>query len=369
MHTLELASVMARRGHAVTIVQSAGRLYERPILERRLPVEVRTLSLGSVGLRSLGADIGVLVKGSFETGSALSDAAHRLAFPRFVTIEHSTPGALPPRPSIAAGLRPRFGIWWYREALRHRARAPWPHLTICVSEAVRTRLVTDSRFSPTRARTVHNGVDIEQFSRSDVARRQWREHWDIAADALVFGAVGRLSPTKNFGVAVEGFVRATAAAKREAWLVLVGDGPQRGAIEAAAKTAGLGARVVLPGPSADPASIYSAFDVFVMPSVTEGLPFALLEGMACECAPIAFAVGGIPEVLTDPAAGWLVPRADGAAFASAMQDAALLRPDRLREIGRAARATVAANFNAAVQYAVLADLLERETGLPAFQKR
>jgi glycosyltransferase involved in cell wall biosynthesis len=366
VHTLELASVMARRGHLVTIVQSGGELYGKRVLDRRLPLGVRSLPMRYSGLRSLNADIGVLIKGDFGTGGAIGDAAQRLAFPRFLTIEHSPQAPLPPRPKIeASGLKPRLGIWWYRAAFRRKARALWPDLTICVSDAVKAGLMHHSGFPANRLATVHNGVETSRFRRDESARRDWRARWGIGPDALVFGAVGRMSPTKNLEVAVKGFAELAAREQKDAWLVLVGEGPEQAALEALARSSGVGERVLFPGSIEDTAAVYSALDVFVMPSVSEGLPFALLEAMSSECAPIANAVGGIPEVIAGPDMGWLVPNGRSDRFAEAMRSAALSSGARLRAVGAAARTRVDTHFNAAVQYGTLADLLERHAGLPA----
>jgi glycosyltransferase involved in cell wall biosynthesis len=358
VHTLELASLMARRGHTVTIVQTGRDLYSTPVRERRIGVGVTSLPLRYGGLKSIRADVGVLVKGSFDIGSPLADAAHRFAFPRFVTIEHLTQSRLAARPRIdTAGLRPRLGVWWYRDALSRRARSPWPHLTICVADAVKTRLLNDSGFPASRVTTVHNGVDTARFRRDEAQGAALKARWGIPAGARVFGAIGRLSPMKNLELAVRGLAGLDAGAARDAWLVLAGDGPERKALESVARRHGVETRVLFPGPTSDPASVYSAFDLFVMPSVNEGLPFALLEAMSSECAPIATDVGGIPEVITE-GTGWIVPAGDGDAFGDAMREAATMPPLAVRQIGAAARRRVHTRFNADVQYAALADLLE-----------
>jgi glycosyltransferase involved in cell wall biosynthesis len=363
VHTLELAAVMAQRGHAVTIVQGGREVYSRRVVERGIPVRVTSLPLRYARLTAPGADLGILVRGNCETGGALGDAVHRFAFTRFVTIEHMTQAPSPPRPRVdAARLPPRLGLWWYREAVRRRTRSLWPHLTVCVAESVKARLVADCGFPPSRVATVHNGVDTARFRRDEAAGRDLRVRWGIDPGAFVFGAVGRLSPMKNLGLAIRGVGELLARGHRNVWLVLAGEGPERSALEAAARGSGAAGRVLFPGATDNPAAAYSALDAFVMPSLSEGLPFALLEAMSSECLSIATDVGGIPEVIADPHVGSIVGRGDAAGFIATMESAAAMPLGQRRAIGAAARSHVHTHFNAAVQYAALADILERSVG-------
>lgn len=97
-------------------------------------------------------------------------------------------------------------------------------------------------------------------------------------------------------------------------------------------------------------AFYNLLDVLVLPSLRDGLPNALLEGMACECAVIGTRVGGLPDVLSDGATGLLIPPGDAAALTTVLLG--LLRdPDRRRALGQAARQHVSGHFT-----------LEREVG-------
>ena len=107
----------------------------------------------------------------------------------------------------------------------------------------------------------------------------------------------------------------------------------------------------------------SALDVFVMPSLNEGLPLTLLEAMACECCPVATAVGGIPEVLVSQELGWLAPWEDPDAFTAAMIDAASRTLEHRMAKGRSARQHVRENFNGAVQFKALGDIIEAVAGV------
>jgi glycosyltransferase involved in cell wall biosynthesis len=124
------------------------------------------------------------------------------------------------------------------------------------------------------------------------------------------------------------------------------------------KENGLEDSVKFPGSTERPWEIYPGFDVFLMPSLLEGLPHALLEAMASGCPPIATAVGGVPEIITSQDMGWLVDEGDSGGFLSAMRQAAECSTDELVEMGRRAREKVVSDFDGKLLLARLADLIE-----------
>src|SRR5207248_7871987 len=123
--------------------------------------------------------------------------------------------------------------------------------------------------------------------------------------------------------------------QRDLRLVLVGDGPERRALQAAATD--LGQRVVFPGFTDRPWEVHPAFDLFVMPSQNEGLPLALLDAMSCGVPPIAMAAPGVGEVIGDGNFGWLVESGDTRAFLASMEDAAKVEASQLAEMGEQCR--------------------------------
>ncbi|MES2403269.1 MAG: glycosyltransferase [Pseudomonadota bacterium] len=170
-----------------------------------------------------------------------------------------------------------------------------------------------------RITLVENGIDTARF-RPDGAALS-REELAIPHDAFVFGGVMRLSPEKNPLGLLDAFAQVSQDVPN-AWLVLVGDGSLREVFELRAQQSGTAGRVRLLGARSDPERIYPLFDCFVLPSLTEGLPLALLEAMACERAVIATRVGQIATVLEElPAA--VVPPGNVPALAEAMRRQAL----------------------------------------------
>lgn len=169
-----------------------------------------------------------------------------------------------------------------------------------------------------------------------LSRVEARAALGLSADVPVIGWVGRMSHEKAPDVLLDAFVE---AAGRDilppgAEVVFVGDGPERGRLEAAAAAAGLGGRVRFAGGVQGAGRLMPAFDLFALSSRTEGTPIVLLEAMAARVPVVATRVGGVPDVVS-PAESVLVPAADPAALATAL--AATLRDPA----GSAARAAAA----------------------------
>jgi glycosyltransferase involved in cell wall biosynthesis len=374
IHTMALATTLAARGHDVLIHELGHRLYERPDLDvpdglRIVPLELPK-PLRDMGVRDwlrtlppARPALSVFPKGTFEAGTWQFDVAARLSYRRYVTIEHNVSPPMPARASRwhLGGLVPGVGAWWLRLLAERYVRSLGPHRVICVSSAVQERLVTRYRFPVRKMRTVHNGISAETFRRCPEAREALRRAWGFPDDALAFGAIGRFFPQKGYDVALAAFGQLVSSMPgRDLRLVLVGEGPMREELGDTVRRAGLQDLVTFLEFTSRPWEIYSALDIYLMPSRYEGLPLALLEAMACGCCPVATAVGGIPEVLTDPSLGWLVDAGDDAGFLSAMRAVADASPDARARMGRQAREHVRSRFDALVQFGRLADLLERE---------
>lgn len=180
---------------------------------------------------------------------------------------------------------------------------------------------------------IANGIALGRMP-SDADRVEARRLLAVPADAHVVAYVGRLSPEK----APEILLRATR--DTGALLLFAGEGPMRAALEAEA--AGQAVRFL--GFVGEVGQVLAAADVLALPSRTEGLPMAVLEGMAAGLPVVASAVGSLPEVLGD-GAGWLVPPGDVAALREALGQAR--DGARRQEVVRTARARVEARYGAA----------------------
>ena len=164
-------------------------------------------------------------------------------------------------------------------------------------------------------------------------------------DGPVVGAVGRLDRQKGLDV----LVRAVAELP-DVQLVLVGDGPERTALEQLGRDLGLGTRLHITGWVEDPRSWLAGLDVMALPSRFEGLPLVLLEAMHAGLPVVATGVGSIPDALIDRETGLLVPPDDAAALREALR--ALLADTAQRcSMGAAARERARHRFTTRVMAA------------------
>lgn len=163
---------------------------------------------------------------------------------------------------------------------------------------------------------IHSGVDFSPFLEARPARGSLRTQLGIPPDALVLGTVGRLVPIKGQAhliAAMPSIVQKVPSAH----LVLVGNGPLRQDLEDQASRLGIADRVHFAGLREDVASCLADFDLFVLPSLNEGMGRALVEAMAMRLPVIASDVSGIRDLVEDERTGLRVPAGDADALASA----------------------------------------------------
>jgi glycosyltransferase involved in cell wall biosynthesis len=163
---------------------------------------------------------------------------------------------------------------------------------------------------------------------------QVRSEFGIAAGAKVILTIGRLSREKGHADLVRAFAQLRAD---NTTLVVVGDGPERAALQQLA-----GPAVVFTGHRDDIASFYGLADIFVLPSYSEGTPNVILEAMAAHVPVIATNVGGIPELAVHGESALLAPAADPTALQNAMRQL-LDSPELRQRLASAAEAVVASH--------------------------
>lgn len=208
---------------------------------------------------------------------------------------------------------------------------------IAVSANVRDFCVSHIGLPAEKLVVIYNGVALPR--ELPASRQQARDALGLPSDDLVIGAVTRLDPVKG----VDFLIRALAQVD-DARLTVIGDGPERAALEALANDLGVTGQVFWAGHRCDVESLLPAFDLFVQPSLHEGMPNTVLEAQACGLPVVATAVGGTPEVVVDGVTGLLVPPRDPTALAKAMT--VLLRnSDLRRKMGRAGRDRIAQHFS------------------------
>ncbi len=184
---------------------------------------------------------------------------------------------------------------------------------------------------------IYNGVELPE---EPVASPQkTRIALDLPPYKLVVGAVNRLDSVKGVAFLVQAFARVEGA-----HLVVIGDGPERATLASLAENLGITNRVHWAGHRRNAAHLLPAFDLFVQPSLYEGLPNTTLEAMAVGLPVVATAVGGTPEAVVNGETGLLVPPRDPSALAQAITRL-LQAPDLRRKMGQAGRERVVQLFS------------------------
>jgi len=218
----------------------------------------------------------------------------------------------------------------------------WARMIIADSADVARVLVEEQKISRAKVITILNGIDLQRFESADP--RAFRRELGVDRGALLLGTVGRLVPVKNQSLLLRAFARLREKEKK-AHLVIVGDGPEGAALQREAVRLKLQRWVHFTGSRRDIPQILASLDLFVLPSLSEGLSLTLLEAMAAGRPVVATRVGGNPEVIEDGHNGLLVTSDDVEELAAALQRLASKRKTLAAGLAKQGRRTVAEKFS------------------------
>lgn len=235
---------------------------------------------------------------------------------------------------------------YYAERGRRRAALRWAvrrsDALVAVSEATARDLRATLRLAGDQVVVVHNGIPFREGQRASL-----RDELGLSADELLLVAVGNLYPVKGHAVLLRalGELHRSGAAANVRWrLAIAGRGEEEENLRALVAEEGIADRVVLLGFRKDVPDILAAADVFVMPSLSEGLPLALVEAMAAALPIVVSDVGGVSEVAAAGREAILVPPGDVARLAEGV--ATLLHDHAARAaLGAAARERAVRDFS------------------------
>jgi len=237
-----------------------------------------------------------------------------------------------------------------------RWTTPWSEHFVAVSGFVRQSLHRRLCVPLGRISVIPNSVDTQRVRPEVLRRKTMREQLQLQKDDFVWITVGRLNPPKGYQYLLEGMAQVVAQFSRVRLLV-VGDGPSRATLECAARAAGLSDAVRFLGERRDVLALLDAADGFVFPSLSEGLPVALLEAMAMGKPCIASRLGPHLEMIEHGQSGLLVSPRDPLGLATAMRQVQS-DPEWSWKVGEEARATAARRFDAASCATALRGLYE-----------
>lgn len=195
---------------------------------------------------------------------------------------------------------------WYRRAAASMAARRMDAI-VTNSRAAAAELVDQDRIAPDKVHVIPNAVLPHATSRSDRAR--YRTAWGLTDEDVLVGCVANLKPEKGLAYLIDAAGRLRDIMPRLRF-VIIGEGPMRTELEADVRRRGLEAIVRLDGAVPDARPLYSAFDLFVQASETEGLPNVILEASAAGLPIVATAVGGTTEIVTPGQSALIVDPGD-----------------------------------------------------------
>jgi L-malate glycosyltransferase len=329
-YVLTLAKGMIDRGHRVYIASSAKCLPANfPREAVLLPIPIRTK-------RDLSPKI-------LLSSLKLKDALKKYEIEIIHSNSRTTQilGCLLGRDTSAAHIFTCHG--YFKRRMLRRLFPCWGSKVIAISEQVREHLVSDFKLGEEKISLIHNGIDTQRFNVSDAAAKSKAKERLGLGQNEVIGIIARLSDVKGHAY----LIKAMPAILKEvpqARLFIVGEGRMRAELIALAKVLNLENSVLFAPELCDTMEVLKAMDIFVMPSLKEGLGLALMEAMACGLAVVGSNIGGIKSLIKPEVNGLLVEPGDVTGLAAA---ANRLLKDKVMaaSFGRQARAFIADNFS------------------------
>jgi glycosyltransferase involved in cell wall biosynthesis len=225
-----------------------------------------------------------------------------------------------------------FKTRWFRKVF-----PCWGSAVIAISPAVKQHLIEDFGVSPAKVHLIPNGIDMEDFvQRGNIEA--------FKRDGPVIGIIARLSDVKGHAVLIRAMPEILCY-DPAARLWIVGEGRMRADLKRLVQSCAVGASVNFYPVVNHTQDFLGQFDVFVMPSLQEGLGLSVMEAQASGLAVVASRVGGLPSLIEDGRTGYLVPPNDPAALAKAVIRV-LKDPQEARRMGERARDFIRTHFSA-----------------------
>ena len=231
-----------------------------------------------------------------------------------------------------------------RDAAVARLKAAQVSKTLLVSQSDYEIMRDIYRVPARKLRWVANGIDFDDISPAPDNLTRLRSELGLAPKTKLVGTVARLEPQKGVAYLIRAITLLSANPKKIR-LVVVGDGALRDELAVLAANLGISDFVIFTGYRSDARDIMSLFDVFVLPSLWEGLPYTILEAMALKKPVVATNVFGNRETVLDGETGYLIPPRDPEAIANAI-GTLLCSPGKAGQMGNAGFERVRACFSA-----------------------
>jgi len=237
--------------------------------------------------------------------------------------------------------RPR----WFRKAF-----PCWGVAVIAISKPVAQHLSVDLGVAQNKVHLIANGIDLDRFLVADEnQRRSVRREWNIVEAPLIgintplIGVIARLSSVKGIEILIKAMPKLLLEIPT-ANLMIVGQGPEEMNLRKLTQDLSLTAHVIFKNTINQTQEILPAFDVFVMPSLMEGLGLSVMEAQACGIPVVASRVGGLVDLIEDGKSGLLVASNDPSALAARIIEM-LQNPQRSKDMAQQARINIERHFS------------------------
>ncbi len=338
-YILTLGEGLVKAGHKVWVASSGGNCVPR--LEaagvRHLTINIRTKSEVSPKLWLSFGPLKDLIR---KEGIDIIHAQTRVTQVLGVFLSRATGVAMVT--TCHGFFRPR----WFRKMF-----PCWGAAVIAISKPVARHLSVDFGVAQNQVHLIANGIDLDRFvMTNEQMHRGARQKTDMGDGPLIgintplIGVVARLSNVKGIDV----LIRAMPLILKEipsANLLIAGQGPQEAALKKLTQDLKLTAHVHFKSTVNQTQDLLCAFDVFVMPSLMEGLGLSVMEAQACGIPVVASSIGGLVDLIEDGRSGYLVPVNDPAALANRVIEV-LRNPRQSKVMAQQARLNIEQHFSA-----------------------
>ncbi len=330
-YVLTLAAGIKKRGHNVYIASSGGRLLSRFIEEGivYIPIPIKTKSEISYKVLISKFKLLKIIK---EKNIEIIHANTRVTQVLSLLIQR-TCGK--PYISTCHG--------FFKKRFFRKIFPCWGNKVIAISESVKEHLVRDFKVKQEDIRVIHNGIDVNIFRAQSTEHRAQRKKDLGLGDGPVVGIVARLSEEKGHSYLIKA-MQLVIAKIPQVQLLIVGEGRMREELVNLAKASGLEKNVFFFSSVMDTQGVLSCMDLFVLPSLKEGLGLALAEAMACGLCVIGSDVGGIKSLIQHKYNVLLVRPADSQELSYPILEL-LQNPDKAKSLGNNARIFINQNFS------------------------
>ena len=234
-----------------------------------------------------------------------------------------------------------FRLRWFRKIF-----PCWGDAVIAISQPVARHLHQDFAIDPQKIHLIPNGIDLDRFVMTSAQKRlDMRQKWHVGGNQVI-GIIARLSDVKGIDILIKAMPRVLKAIP-SANLMIVGQGPEEFRLKKLTQELSLGSQVRFENTVNQTQELLPIFDVFVMPSLMEGLGLSVIEAQACGIPVVASKVGGLVDLIEEGVSGYLVDSHDPTVWAQRIIEV-LKNPDGARACAQQARSNIERHFSAAI---------------------